>query len=252
MPRFPPDDWKGEQARLTVFPMPDAMTRSAEWWQRVTEGQPDETTMNPKKGSGQIQGAFDPGKLILRLEPDRIDWVLAPSDEQVAAREFATLGPATEMVNAFSAIVEKWLIQDDLPAIARMAFGAVLIHPEPDHRTAYLRLPDYVPVQVNPESSDFFYQINLPPMPSATRIEGLRLNRLSKWHAITLKSIALRLDGMAAQAQPVDAAFALRVELDINTAATFVGPIPHVRLVDVYRELVVLGRAVATNGVGTQ
>ena len=78
MPRFPPADWLAEQARLTVFPMPDATTRSPEWWQQVTDTQPDETTMNPKKGSGLIQGAIDPGKLILRLERDRIDWVLAP------------------------------------------------------------------------------------------------------------------------------------------------------------------------------
>lgn len=256
MPRFPLTDWRAEHARLTVFPMPDATTRSPEWWQTVTDGQPDETTMNPKKGSASIQGAFDPGKLILRLEPDRIDWLLAPSerdmDELAAAREFSTLGPAIEMVDAFSAIAEKWLARDDLPAIARIAFGAVLIHPEAERQTGYLRLPDYVPVQVNPESSDFLYQINLPPLPSATGIEGLRLNRLSKWSVAARKSIALTVTDTAVQARPVIEGFALRVELDINTVPAFAGPIPHARLVDVYRELVAAGRAIAANGVATQ
>ena len=185
MSRFPLADWQAENVRLTVFPMPDATTRSTEWWQTVTDSQPDETTTNPKKGSALIQGAFDPGRLILKLESDRIDWVLAPAElemeELAEAGELPTLGPAGEMIDAFSAIAEKWLALDDLPAIARIAFGAVLKHPETDRQAAYLRLPDYVPVQVNPESSDFLYQINLHPVPSATEIEGLLLNRLSKW-----------------------------------------------------------------------
>lgn len=256
MPRFPLAEWRAEHARLTVFPMPDASTRSPEWWQAVTDGQPDETTMNPKKGSALIQGAFDPGKLILKLEPDRIDWLLTPSerdmDELAAAREFPTLGPAMEMVDAFSAIAEKWLARDDLPAIARIAFGAVLIHPEADRQAGYLRLPDYVPVQVNPESSDFLFQINLPPAPTATGLEGLRLNRLSKWSVVAYKSIALRFTGTAVQAQPVPEAVALRLELDVNTASAFAGPIPPARLVDIYRELVAGGRTIAANGVVTQ
>ena len=255
MPRFPVADWQAEHARLTVFPMPEATTRSTEWWSTVTGGQPDETTTNPKKGSALIQGAIDSGRLILKLEPDRIDWLLRPSEsdmeELVAAREFLTLGPAMEIVDTVSAIAEKWLTGDDLPAIARIAFGAVLIHPEADHQAGYRRLPDYVPVQVDPESSDFHYQINLPPVPSATRIEGLSLNRLSKWSVAALKSF--RFTGTTVvQAQPVPGAFALRVEWDINTAATFAGPIPHAQLVDIYRELVAAGRAIAANGVVTQ
>ncbi|MEK7992331.1 MAG: hypothetical protein AAB403_00860 [Planctomycetota bacterium] len=256
MPRFPLTDWQAEQARLTVFPMPDATTRSADWWQTVTDSQPDETTMNPKKGSGLIQGAFGPGKLILRLEPDRIDWVLAPperdQDELAVASEFPILGPAVEMVSAFSAIAEKWLARDDLPAIARIAFGAVLNHPETDRGTGYLRLPDYVPVRVNPESSDFLYQVNLPTVPSATGIEGLRLNRLSKWSVAAWKGIALRITGTAVQTQSVPAMFALRVELDINTVSTFTGPIPRARLGDIYRELVAAGQAIAADGVVAQ
>ena len=253
MPRFPLADWQAEHARLTVFPMPEATTRSAEWWQTVTDRQPDETTMNPKKGSAVIQGALDPGQLILRLEPDRIDWVLRPPerdiDDLAATREFPTLGPAMETVNAFSAIAEKWLARDDLPAIARIALGAVLIHPDADSQTAHLRLPDYVPVRVDPGSSDFLYQINLPRVPSATGLEGLRLNRLSKWSVAAFKGVVFRQTGTAVQAQAVHEVFALRLELDINTAPDFAGPIPHARLIEIYRELVAAGRAIATNGV---
>jgi hypothetical protein len=253
MPRLPFADWQGQLARLTVFPSQDAITRSAEWWQAATDDQPDETTMNPKKGSGQIQGAFGQGKLILNLEPDRIDWLLAPADREMGEQtngEFPTLGPATEMVNTFSAIAEKWLTQDSLPAIARIAFGAVLLHPEADRRAGYLRLPDYVPVQVNPESSDFLYQINPPPVASETGIEGLHLNRLSKWSVVTLQSFAFKMSATGVTAQRADPQVtALRLELDINTVPAFAGPFPHARLVHVFRELVAAGRAIATDGV---
>ena len=253
MQRFPLGDWQAEQLRLTVFAVPDATVPFSEWWEAVTEGEPDETTMNPKRRSGVIQGAFGPGKLILRLSPDRIDWVLAPPQPDMdEATELPTLGPVLEMAGHFSAIAEKWLIRDDLPAIARVAFGAVLIHPEADHRTGYLRLPDYVPVPVDPESSDFFYQITLPPVPSATGIEGLRLNRLSKWSVVAMNLAALTFMGEAVQAQSLLKSFALRLELDMNTVPSFPGPIPHERLVDLYRELVSTGQGIATNGVVPQ
>ena len=136
--------------------------------------------------------------------------------------------------------------------LARIAFGAVLKHPEADRQAAYLRLPDYVPVQVNPESSDFFYQINLPPVPSTKEIEGLLLNRLSKWTVVGLKSVSLTLTGTVARAQAVPKGFALRLELDINTVPAFEEEIPHARLVEVYRELAEAGLAIATDGVLTQ
>src|ERR1700683_1379228 len=105
MARFALADWQAEQVRLTVFPMPDATARSVAWWENVTGLQPDETTMSPKKGTALIQGALDPGRLILRWEPDRIDWVFAPLEsdvnELIAARELPTLGPVTEIIGLF-------------------------------------------------------------------------------------------------------------------------------------------------------
>lgn len=251
--KFPLAEWQAQQARLSVFPMPDATTRSTDWWLEVTGGQPDETKTNPKQGSGLVQGEFDPGMLILKLEPDRIDWVLAPQerdlDEQVANPEIPILGPITGTVDAFSAIAEKWLAREDLPAIARIAFGAVLVHSEKDRRAGYLRLPSYIPVLIDPASSDFLYQVNLPPVPSETGIDGLQLNRLSKWSVASIKTFSFRFTGTAVRTQPAPEAFALRLEVDINTAPAFAGPIPRARLVELYRELVRIGRNIATDGL---
>jgi hypothetical protein len=258
MPRVPLADWQAEQYRLTVFPMPDAIARAPSWWEEIAEAPPDETTANPKRGSGSVTGAIDAGKLLLRLEPDRIDWVLAPQDLDVSALsapQFPSVGPFIDSLDVFSSIAEKWLAREDIPAIGRMAFGAVGVHPEADRTAGYLRLPEYVPVRVDPASSDFLYQINLPPVPSATGIEGLQLNRLSKWSVASFRLVALRFvvgAGVGHASQFVPQASALRVELDINTAFTFSGPIPQPRLVEVYRELAAAGREIVINGVSPQ
>ena len=80
----------------------------------------------------------------------------------------------------------------------------------------------------------------------------MRLNRLSRWNVVALNLAALTFTVSAVQARSVLKNFALRLELDINTVPDLAGAIPHGRLVDVYRELVAGGHAIATNGVVNQ
>jgi hypothetical protein len=247
-------EWGAEQFRLTVFPLPGATTRFPEWWQSTMALPPDETTSNPKRGSSVVSGSLGSNKLILKLEPDRIDWLFVPpgdlgSNAQPPEPEFPTIGPLTESLGAFSDIMERWLVRDDLPEIARIAFGAILKHTEPDRRSAYLRLPEYLPVRVDPDSSDFFFQINLPAA-SRTGVDDLRVNRLSKWSVVALAVFALRFTGatFASEARP-PFGHALRLELDINTVPEFRGPLPRGRFIEVYRELAALGQEIAAEGL---
>ncbi len=253
MPRFPMAEWQAQSIRLTVFPMPDALTRSHNWWEAVTGVKPDEETSNPKKGSAVVQGSVDPNKLVLRMEAERIDWVLSPSDgdggELSSHRQIPSLGPANLMIEEFSTIVDKWFGFADLPAIGRIAFGAVLLHPVETRREGHVRLPAYVPVQINPASSDFLYQINLPPTPSNTQVEGLQLNRLSKWSVASWRPIAFSFHGEEVRTQRSSESYAVRVESDINTASDFDGPIPQARLLDLFRELRTIGLNIASDGV---
>ena len=128
-----------------------------------------------------------------------------------------------------------------------MAFGAVLTHNEQDRASAYLRLSDYVPLTLDPESSDFLYQINLP-VQSQTGIEGLRINRLSKWGATMSNTIAIVSGAARVVATPV---FAIRLELDINTAPE-IGAIPQERRIEIFRELVQLGQEIADRGIANR
>src|SRR6266481_9426106 len=166
MPPYPFAEWFAEQVRLTVFPLPGAANPNPEhWWEAIVAAPPDESTANPKMGLRTLTGTFHAGKLILKVALDRIDWLFVPQDPDPAvglSGEFLSIGPMAENLELFSAIAERWLSQRDIPDLVRIAFGAVARHPEPDRRSAYLRLPDYLPLRIDPESTDFSLQINVP------------------------------------------------------------------------------------------
>jgi hypothetical protein len=252
MPRYPFSDWVAEHFRLTVFPVPGATTGAPEtWWESILAGPPEQTSSDARTGSTQLNGVFGPGKLVLKLQPGRIDWLFTPPDMAPGALpdEFPKIGPVTETLRMFSDVAERWLGRDDLPDLARIAFGTVLTHNEADHGSGYTRLPDYLPVRVDPSSSDFSFQINVP-VNAHTRIDGLRINRLSKWSVAAFNRISLRVDGTrVAPAATQPTAYALRAELDINTAPEIPGALPRERLIELYRELVALGQEIATEGL---
>lgn len=253
MPRFPIEDWSAAQLRMTAFVGSSVGASSEQLWQSVVGTLPDESTSNPKKGASQSSGAFEPGKLVLRLEPDRIDLVLEPADIDLESSPvvdvFAQMGSWLQLLETFSAIAQKLLLRADQPLIVRLAFGSVLHHREATKADAYSRLGDFLPTTPTADASDFLYQINHPAS-SDTGIEGLRINRLTKWSVAAFRSLRLSVSPGQNLAATVaqDAAFAMRLELDINTAPDFSGPIPNDRLIDVYRELVSFGRGVAENG----
>jgi hypothetical protein len=248
MSRFPHTEWELEQIRTTVFPVPGASSRRPEWWQGFTGEEPDQTSANPKKGSSQVVGSFLAGKLHLKLEPERIDWVYGTANEgaELPPSTFPALGRIGDVVPSFAEKVRSWLGDASVPELGRLAVGAVLLHPEPNQRAGYSRLPDYVPVEVSPDSSDFIYQINLPA-PSALAIPGLRVNRLSKWSMAAWRVLALTNGGTAVGFR--DPSYALRLELDINTVPDASVTLPRSEWPAIFDELVAVAIDIATNGV---
>jgi hypothetical protein len=183
MARIEFGDWVVENLRFTAFPSVDSTFRSSDWWQDVTGVEPDQMTTGAKKISHTVEGTFEGRKLVMRSVLDRIDWFLLPTDgmaeEAIMNSDSPSVGSPNETFELFSKVVEKWFSCEDLPMINRIAFGATLSRPIGDRRSAYIELRDYIPVDINPESTDILYQINLPTQ-SAT-VAGLSLNRLSKW-----------------------------------------------------------------------
>lgn len=254
MPTYPFAEWVAEQFRLTAFVAPAVVNHPAEeWWQEATGSAPEESTAHPKVGVRILASPFLGGKLTLRFEPGRIDWFLTPPEPGPESfGEPLMIGPVVEIVDSFSAIIDRWLRRNDLPSILRIAFGGVARHPEADMRSGYNRLPDYLPVRIGPDATDFFFQINNPAQ-SQTAVQGLRINRLSKWSISSLVRMSLQMgSGMLVPNPAPVLGYALRVELDVNTFAEFQGPLPSNNLVEVYRELVAAARAIVTDGLNPQ
>ena len=252
MARFGLNEWQAEQLRLTLFPVPGAVERQARWWDALTGAPPEEVNTNPRRGTGMVSGSFGPGKLVLGLENERIDWLLVPRDLDVQdtdENEFPHTGSFPDVLATFSGLMERFLQLEGVPDVARLAFGAVLKHPEVDHAAGYARVSDYTPARVSPSWTDFLIQINTP-IPSRIGIDGLQLNRLSKWSiALQRRITVLAIVGGAPQQTLGPPLISFRLELDINTAPTFDGPLPRTRVLDIYRELVSLGGDLATSGI---
>ena len=160
-------------------------------------------------------------------------------------------GVAFELMDLFTGLIGRWLTANNVPEITRVAFGSVLNHPVENRQAGYVQLGDYVPVQIELESSDFLFQINRPPIDSATGIPDLKLNRLNKWsvaaHGFVMLNLDLSQGGTRAHPKLQD--FFVRLELDVNTLGTFVGALPRARLEDICRELVTQAKVIATEGI---
>lgn len=255
MPRLAFSDWTAEQLRCTAFILPGTTLPAAHWWAKLTGADPEQVTANPRIGASQAVGGFGPGTLVVTTQPGRVDWFLVPGPIETANVQGQTnpeftapsLGGAVEAFDALSKISKQWLGFEDIPEVSRLALAGAFTHPEENKRAAYLRLAEYVPIQVGPESSDFLYQINLPTQ-SGSGIKGLVINRLSKW-AVTMYKLVRLNEPMNLPTQDIGTTIALRSEIDVNTVQEFEGELPKGQLIEIVDELVQHGRSLITEGV---
>lgn len=243
--------WQVEHLRLTAFPAAGAKLTPEEWWTALVGYPPDSVTSRPKAGLHQQEGTFEGRRLLLRIHPDRIDWRLsapAPEVPDELSVSFPSAGAYTETLGVFHKLAIAWLKVS--PSLTRLAYGAVLMLPVEDRQKGYLQLGEYLrSMKIDPESSDFSYQINRP-RPSRAPVAGLRINRLTKWSVALFQVLGLSLQGET----PPRTNFTgskqsmCRLELDINTAPDFEGPLPQEALVPVFEELVASGGEIVANG----
>ena len=183
--QYPLDVWQVERLRVTAFLSPMAQVQEPTWWRDLVGEPPEMRMTRPRQGGSQEAGIVAPGKLILHIEPTRIEWLLTAPDEEKLNEEGAlTVGTFPDVLQVFQGLIERWFALETCPAMIRLAFGAVLLQPVTNLQDAYQRLGHYLPaVTLDPTgSSDFLYQINRQRN-SATEIAGLTINRLSKWAA---------------------------------------------------------------------
>lgn len=239
-----------ESLRATTFHRVGmSLEELTKWWREVAGDDPENVVMRPREGVVQVSGPFEGKQLVLGGRTDRVDWILQPvlGHPSTPTYDLPTLGELSPAIKPLNAIVDLWLRKS--PDVTRMAFGAILVWPVVDLAEATRELSRLIPnVTLDERSStDFLYQINRPRT-SKSR-EGLEINRLTKWSRMRYGALAIaigsdsevKLSGESGQ-------LACRLELDVNTSAGSLEPIPQDEARELFRELMDLGMEIAAQG----
>lgn len=197
-----PVTWQAQLLRFTAFADENLEPNLSDWWQVVIGEEPDKIDVHPKQKISVYESAFNLGRLLLQVQPGRIDWIYAADD--VALKEIPILGVYSNVIHPFIDTITKWLNSNAIPSLNRLAYGAILLCPVTSRKESYTQLAQLLPVDIDTENStDFFYQINRP-----RTIDDITINRLSKWS--TLRSVFIPSNQVK---------IATKLEIDVNTSS---------------------------------
>ncbi len=243
-----PEDWNAESLRLTVFQTPVAQIADPTWWSDLVGEPPESRISRPRVGGQQEEGSFERGRLVLRNQPTRIDW-LYNADIGEVQDNIPTIGSVHDARNVFLELMQRWFQLETFPLINRMALGVILTQPVETKREGYRRLSTYIPsVQLDVENtSDFIYQINRPRS-SGSGVPELRINRLTKWSVALWRGATISMGPESVQHSMGQELFACRLELDISTAPGFTAELPQENLRRILEELADLADEIAREG----
>lgn len=239
--------WQAEQIRLSVF-AGAGTTPKLRNWKGLLEKEPDKIQVDRKEDLFVEEGESNGQVLRLIVRPPSINWLVVPPPPPEPHETFLLMGDWQEQLNWFIPLMQNWL--SDSVGIVRIGFGSILLSPVDSLIEGYHELIPLLPsVTLYPgESSDFLYQINHPKA-SQTGVPGLKINRLTKW------SVAMQAMGRIdispigpGEFKASPKSFACRLELDVNTAQDFEGPLPDKDLNAIFDELVTLAQNIAHRG----
>jgi hypothetical protein len=237
-------DWQVQTFRATAFPI-DGQQIDAGWWDKLIPEPPEAIVSRPKEGIKEENGPFENGKLILRTQPTRIDWLYTVDIEKPEG--MPNLGNFYNTEYGFFNIVKEWLTICN--EIKRLAFGIILLYPVLNREEGYRLISDYLPyVEIDPiNSSDFLYQINRPY--ESTVSPPIIINRLSKWSIARFKLFKIELSG-GEKVQPtfLQDSYACRLEIDINNSPEGVDQLPKEELVPIFDELFSIAHEISRDG----
>ena len=244
--------WQVETLRLTAFPTSGLLNPEPNWWEKVI-GEPPEVKTFQRPNILHEHGSIRAGycNLALDSQPGRIDWVmnmvLRPGQE---LDNFPTFGPLDKGLRVFRELLFPWL--PECPQLKRLAVGAVLIMPAENVRDGYKKIAKFLPaVNLDSEnSSDFSYSINRPRTNHSV-IQGLKINRLSKWGVVKLNGIFLQIanpPGTISMVQSKRELPGCRLEIDVNTDAEYSGSISSSQTAMLLEDLTKMAEEIAIKG----
>jgi hypothetical protein len=236
------DAWRVSNLRLTVFTLAPTPIDTIPAWQQLVGEPPENRNSRPRDGTLQEEGVFRGSRLTFGVDPTRIDWLINPPEDELFIGNVATT------VEPFVTLMSHWLTQ--CPPVKRMAFGAVLGQPVNSHQAGHRLLATYLrTVQIDPDGmSDFLYQVNRRRN-SVTPINGMHINRLSRWAvAVLTRSEAVANPQGTLRMVRTNTDYFCRLELDINTRPEFEGQLAPDLLPVLFQELVDAASELASEG----
>jgi hypothetical protein len=229
-------EWSLLNARLSVFVTPDAVVPPTTW--RDLLGEDPESSVFQRATATRIDtGPFADGTLRVLVQPMRIDWVHEPVGDESRGILPPTLGPFPAAADPLLRFGRHWAESGCFPSILRIALGFTLASPTADRASGYRELGQLIDaVPKAADATDFSYQVNRPRL-SHAGIEGLGINRLSKWSVAAFRSFAFSLTLGTPNAAATSPLYHLHVELDINTSPEYQGTIPQASVCAVIDDL---------------
>lgn len=241
--------WQTEGLRLTAFTSPAAQFSQQNWWSEIVGEEPEKRDSKPRTGEQLESGKYGNGRLILRVNPTRIDWQFAAiENESPEDVKIPVIGSFPESRDVFSELMQRWLELDAMPPIVRLAFGTNLLHPVDNPESGHEFLLRYLPFNFNLEgTSDFLYQISRRK--DSTIIPNLKINRLTKWFLAVIQNVMVSFVPGQITTVPIDfQTFVASLELDINTVPDVGIELNRNILPQLFNELINFGNQIAQEG----
>lgn len=215
--------WQIEILRFSFLHLGHGGGNESFSWSDLTSSDPE--TITEKRGVGvkTEEGPWLSGKLSVVKQHGRVD-VMYGIEQQDSPLPNA--GSLSEIIEVFRKIYSR------LGNVTgtRFGFGGVVLLPVNSIAEGYAKLREFLPfVSFSEDMSNFFLQVNRKKVLES----GVKINELSKWSSIEIKTLQFLEDGTAAEGAPIHA---VRLEFDINTADQAVG-LPHESVVSLLNEL---------------
>lgn len=241
--------WQPILLRATYFcDSPVQVSEAAPWWEALAKTKPENINAKASTQETVVDGDFEPGILRLGIQPGRIDWIHAISNEkQEKSQELLYLGDLRTKTSQFNSLMNTWFEQSNLPSIRRLAFSTISILTTESKADSFESISGYLPsMTFGADSTDFLYQINRPR--KSKNDPDLTINRVSKWSVETLQMRSFLTSTPNLEKFSERTHNFCRLELDINTSVDYKAPILKANLPIVFSEFVNLSLEICEKG----
>lgn len=234
------DEWQVQTARLTAFPLSSQLDLAQTWMEDVTGKAPSE--FNKTLGETRTVGEIDECRLLLLINSKIIQWQVFPKLDPTM-EGIPSLGQIGSCLNWFTNAMSRWF--SNAPTVKRIGLGVSLYQPTSSESHAYEILNRYLRnVSIDVNCMDFHFQINRR-IPSQSGIDGLLINRLTKWYAAQFELGIETPTGENIRAVKSDICC---LDLDVNSVAEFKDTLPSEKLEKLFVEFGSLACEIAEHG----